>query len=493
MAINYSVYSAAAGGAIVNQVERGYNRPGQITNEWQALKGAMTVNTPRVQSGYTELDGGNHSRATGITYDAWNRLMKVGHDRGNTLAEYAYDGLTRRVLETENGTARALYYSDAWQVLEERIDGLPETQYVWSPVYVDAMIQRTRDTNGDGIWEETLYVQQDANFNVTSLVDLQGEVVERYSYTAFGVATVMDAAFTVRTATAHDWRYLHRGGRWSESTELYTFRFRNDSPTLGRWTTMDPIGYAAGESNLVSRDRITIGTDAYGLQVIMPRRGPESPLRTAPLTTQELQLLKKNTPEGKYLQREAVAKRKPLEDLSAMLKETASTKDAQDEADRIASAIINTFNKNKNKNKKNVIDGEKNGGHYCYEWAFAFEEAFDHESTKKYFKYRIEAAKGPFITGGLLGTKTHVWIVIESLQTNKKIYIDDGFMYVDGQVRKYVHTHMPDSYTAGYTYDKNTTDRVISGRDICNIPKAYDSKGKPAPKNPLFMKDDRIK
>ena len=32
------------------------------------------------------------------TYDAWNRLVEV-EDDGQTLAEYAYDGLNRRVMK----------------------------------------------------------------------------------------------------------------------------------------------------------------------------------------------------------------------------------------------------------------------------------------------------------------------------------------------------------------------------------------------------------
>jgi hypothetical protein len=47
--------------------------------------------------------------------------------------------------------------------------------YAWSPVYVDAMIARDRNTTGDdSVLEERLYAQQDANFNVT--VNERGEL-----------------------------------------------------------------------------------------------------------------------------------------------------------------------------------------------------------------------------------------------------------------------------------------------------------------------------
>ncbi len=87
---------------------------------------------------------------------------------------YAYDALNRRVSEDKDGpdpvTGSAhptvnLYHSANWQVLEERLAGSTSarTQYVWSPVYVDALVLRDRDadnnasTGANGL-EERLYV-----------------------------------------------------------------------------------------------------------------------------------------------------------------------------------------------------------------------------------------------------------------------------------------------------------------------------------------------
>jgi YD repeat-containing protein len=110
-------------------------------------------------------------------WDAWNRLVEVKQG-STTLVEYQYDGLKRRIVEDDGTDERHLYYSDQWQVLEERVDGDTVTQYVWSAVYVDAMILRDRDADantGNGL-EERIYVLHDANYNVTALVDTSGEV-----------------------------------------------------------------------------------------------------------------------------------------------------------------------------------------------------------------------------------------------------------------------------------------------------------------------------
>ncbi len=75
-------------------------------------------------------------------------------------------------------------------------------------------------------------------------------MVERYIYDPFGQATVLDANWNVLAASAFAWVYLHQGGRYDVTSGLYHFRFRDYSPTLGRWTSLDPLRYAAGDVNL---------------------------------------------------------------------------------------------------------------------------------------------------------------------------------------------------------------------------------------------------
>ena len=128
--------------------------------------------------------------------------------------------------------------------------GQTTVQYVWSPVYVDALVLRDRDTDGDGTLDQRLWVVQDANFAVTAVVDDGGNVVERYVYDPFGQATVLDANWNVLAASAFAWVYLHQGGRFDATSGLYHFRFRDYSPTLGRWTSLDPLRYDAGDVNL---------------------------------------------------------------------------------------------------------------------------------------------------------------------------------------------------------------------------------------------------
>jgi RHS repeat-associated protein len=216
-------------------VTRTHNKQNEIT----AVSGAT--------SPVFDSNGNMTTDETGkqYVYDAWNRLVTVKNSGGTTIASYEYDGLSRRIQETAGGVSTDLYYSDQWQVIEERVSGAATKSYVWSPVYVDALVARDRDTDANGSFDERLYVLHDANFNVTGLVNTSGTVVERYTYDPYGVATVRDGSWTAGS-TAYVWQYLHQGGRLSDQSGLYSFRYREYSPTLNVWTTIDPIDYLNG-------------------------------------------------------------------------------------------------------------------------------------------------------------------------------------------------------------------------------------------------------
>jgi RHS repeat-associated protein len=228
---------------------RTHNRQNQLT-ELEDLSTSLDVTLTYDGNGNMS---GDEDEMT-LVYDGWNRL--VGYkDESTTLVGYEYDALNRRIEETASGTTTDLYYSTDWQVLEEQVSGVTKAQYVWSPVYVDAMVLRDRDADNDpgtGDYGETdsgleqrLYVQQDHNYNVTALTDTSGAVQQRMVYDAYGAATFLTACWSSGSNT-YNWKYLHQGGRYDSVTGLYHFRNRDYSATLGRWTRQDPAGYVDG-------------------------------------------------------------------------------------------------------------------------------------------------------------------------------------------------------------------------------------------------------
>ena len=162
---------------------------------------------------------------------------------------------------------RDLFYSDQWQVLEERVrpstggvSSQADVQNVWSPVYVDALIERDRDadasaTTGVGGLEERVYALQDANWNTTALVVASvsgvaaGTVLNRFIYSAYGEAEAFDAAWSSVSAPSVPWTQLFQGLSMTGLTGLAYVRHRDYSPRLGRFIQRDPLGFEAGDTN----------------------------------------------------------------------------------------------------------------------------------------------------------------------------------------------------------------------------------------------------
>ena len=210
--------------------------------EYTALDDAgnmTTVSDPRdFTDGYT------------LKYDAWNRVVEAKRSQ-TVVQENEYDGLNRRIVRDETGGSGVVthfYYNRQWQVAEERVGSATtaDKQYIYHPNYVDAVAVRY-NASGDAH-----YYLQDANFNVTAVTDDAGTVKERYSYTPYGEATVLDINFSPvsgNTSTI-DNEYLYTGRRLDPETYLQLNRNRFYHATFGRWVNRDPIEYFGSEWNL---------------------------------------------------------------------------------------------------------------------------------------------------------------------------------------------------------------------------------------------------
>ena len=174
-----------------------------------------------------------------LKWDAWNRLVNV-KTGSTTVAAYGYDGLNRRITKTISGTTRRYYYSDQWQVLQERLDAetTAERQFVWGLRYLDDLVLRDRDADHDESMDERLYVLSDY-FNPTAIADEDDEVLERYGYDAFGLSRVMTPDFEPRGTSDYDWETRYGAYRYDPETGFYQVRCRRLHPTLGRWLSRD--------------------------------------------------------------------------------------------------------------------------------------------------------------------------------------------------------------------------------------------------------------
>jgi RHS repeat-associated protein len=195
-------------------------------------------------NGNTTTDDQGHT----LTYDAWNRLVSDSWSGHSEI--YQYDGTGRRSVETVTisgpGTTTDLYYSSSWQVLEERQGGDVTVQNVYSPVYVNAIL--FRDTFVGGTFSQRLYATQDANYNVTGLLNTSGIVQEHFVYDSYGKHVVTDGTWTVQSGDTLNWTKTFQGGEENAATGLVNFNNRDYNLRTFTWNTADPLGYVDGLS-----------------------------------------------------------------------------------------------------------------------------------------------------------------------------------------------------------------------------------------------------
>ncbi len=104
--------------------------------------------------------------------------------------------------------------------------------------------------------------------SVRHMIDNSGVVQNTIVYDGFGNIT------SESNASFED-RYKWTGREWDTEAKLQYNRARFYDPAIGRWTSQDPLGFAAGDSNLYRyvNNRPVMATDPSGLQQVWERTG----------------------------------------------------------------------------------------------------------------------------------------------------------------------------------------------------------------------------
>ncbi|MBZ5634890.1 MAG: DUF6531 domain-containing protein [Acidobacteriia bacterium] len=184
-----------------------YNANNQLT-QWG------TANLTYDLNGSLTSDG-----TTTHTWNARNRLSAFGS------TGFAYDAFGRRI---QNASGKALLYDGPNQVQE--LSGSSVTANMLTGLSVDEVFTRT-DSAG------SRNVLQDGLGSTVALLDSSGTVQTQYTYEPFGNTTSTGAT------SANSSQFT---GRENDGTGLYYYRARYYNPTLGRFISEDPIGFAGG-------------------------------------------------------------------------------------------------------------------------------------------------------------------------------------------------------------------------------------------------------
>ncbi len=252
-----------------------------------------TTRTNNSQNELTAIGGAsktfdnNGNTLTGVgTYDAWNRLATASS--GAPAYSYFPDGdVAVRTYSCTSSTTNS-YYSTDMQVLED--DAIAtgggcgccgptttvQSQYVWGLGYVNQMVERDDNSSsgslgisGSGLGVR-IYPEQDANYNVRTLTNTSGSVLEHFDYDPYGNAHILTSTYGTSGTSfgndSHNWIYGFQGGRYDPISGLYKFGARNYSASIGRWVEQDPAGYVdgAGRYEFVG-DRPAGALDPLGL------------------------------------------------------------------------------------------------------------------------------------------------------------------------------------------------------------------------------------
>jgi RHS repeat-associated protein len=195
-------------------------------------------------TGYTHDNAGNVSRIVrnDATLDlVWNlqgQLLAVTNN--GVLAEsYTYDPLGRRLCTTTGGSTVYHAYNGDECIADLDASGKLLRSYTWG-LGIDNLLAMTVHNSSA---TNTFYAIKDHLGSVQSLVDSTGNVVESFTYDAWGNILSHFRTFELSNFSC---RYMFQGREYSSATGLYNFRARWYDSQTGRWLSNDPIGISGG-------------------------------------------------------------------------------------------------------------------------------------------------------------------------------------------------------------------------------------------------------
>ena len=201
----------------------------------QALSSATyNANNQLTQRGATSLtyDFNGNLTSDGVksyTLNDRNQLASIGG--GGVTASFTYDAFGRRSGKTTNGLTTEFVY-DGYNTVQEKTSGNPSANMITGGV--DQVFTRT-DASG------TNHFLTDGLGSLLALTDSAGAQTTQHTYEPFGKTTSSGA--TSNNSSQYT-------GRENDGTGLYYYRARYYSPTLQRFISEDPAGFAAGDTNL---------------------------------------------------------------------------------------------------------------------------------------------------------------------------------------------------------------------------------------------------
>lgn len=185
------------------------------------------------------------TRTLSLSWNLKYQLTRMESTQGVTRCDY--DAFGRRDKMTVNGTNTFFIY-DGLHLIAEADEYLFLTKKYTYGAGIDNILSMT--TVNDEQTNTYFYLKDHQN-SVIALADEDGQIVETYTYDAWGRTRVFDAEGNELTASAFGNQFAWQGREIDWSTGLYYFRARYYDPITGRWLSNDPIGISGGLNQYV--------------------------------------------------------------------------------------------------------------------------------------------------------------------------------------------------------------------------------------------------
>lgn len=256
-------------------IRYGYDQVGNRTSEsrfrgtttyaYDVADQLLTTSGPAGTVTYAYDANGNQTQAGNqtFTYDRANRLATAGS------TTYTYDGDGKRLEASSLGSKTRYLWDTIWSLPQLALERDGSGNLVRRYVHGNDLISM-RSGGKD------FYYHYDGLGSVSDLTSSTGAPQWSYSYEPFGASR--SALPLDLSAPANPMRFT---GQYLDATGLYHMRARQMDPTLGRFTTRDPIPpkiFAPCVSNYVyANNTPTSMIDPAGLEACQVERGGESP------------------------------------------------------------------------------------------------------------------------------------------------------------------------------------------------------------------------
>lgn len=91
---------------------------------------------------------------------------------------------------------------------------------------------------------------QDSLGNTSHVTDASGNLLESYTYSAFGQPSFFNSTSQPLNSSTYDIRHLFQGQLWTQETGLNDYRNRVELPAMGVFLQPDPIGFKGDAANV---------------------------------------------------------------------------------------------------------------------------------------------------------------------------------------------------------------------------------------------------